>query len=198
MRIIAGSAKGRKLLSPPVRPRSPIRPTSDRAREALFSIIGRQVQGAKVADLFAGTGAFALEALSRGASFAVLVDYSPVAVALIRKNAENCGFEPQVSVLKRDLSRGLAFLEKAEPPFLFDIVFLDPPYGMDFQEKTLGEIAAGTLLAADALVIAEERTGLALPAAIGQLVLLQTRCYGDTAFWFYEWNGKVNPFHDPG
>ena len=188
MRIIAGSAKGRKLHSPPGGPQGPIRPTSDRAREALFSIIGQRVHQAKVADLFAGTGALALEALSRGASSAVLVDASPVAVSLIRKNAEACGFGRQISMLQRDLARGLAFLKKAEPPFLFDIVFLDPPYGRDFQEKILQEIAAGkdTLLAAEALVVAEERTGIVLSDSFGRLCLQQTRCYGDTTFWFYE------------
>ncbi len=115
MRIIAGTAKGRRVLSPPGGGKGSIRPTSDRAREALFSILGRRVHEAKVADLFAGTGALALEALSRGARFALLADSSPVAVSLIRRNAENCGFSSRVAVLQRDLSRGLAFLKKAEP-----------------------------------------------------------------------------------
>lgn len=185
MRIIAGAAKGRRLLSPPGGAKGPIRPTSDRAREALFSILGQRVQGAKVADLFAGTGAFALEALSRGAGSAVLVDSSPVAVSLIHKNAESCGFSSLIAVLQRDLSRGLAFLKKVEPSS-FDIIFLDPPYDRNFQERALGEIAAGGLLSPGGLVIAEEQSGLSLPASFSGLFLRQTRCYGDTAFWFYE------------
>lgn len=185
MRIIAGAAKGRKLLSPPGGAKGSIRPTSDRAREALFSILGQRVHDAKVVDLFAGTGALALEALSRGASFAVLVDSSPVAVSLMRQNAASCGFGGRVLVLQRDLTRGLSFLKKAEPSFFYDLVFLDPPYGRYFQEKILREIAASDLLAPDSLVIAEERAGLALPSNLEPLTLRQTRRYGDTAFWFY-------------
>ena len=111
MRIIAGTAKGRRLFSPGRHKNNlRIRPTSDRARESLFNILGPlPVKGARVLDLFAGTGALGLEALSRGAEQAVLVDNDSGAITLIHKNITICGFSERTSVLRRDLMKGLFF-----------------------------------------------------------------------------------------
>jgi len=111
LRIIAGSAKGRKLYGPAGGDHKPvIRPTSDRAREALFNILGPAVIGAAVIDLFAGTGALGLEALSRGAAYAIFVDNYGKALEIISKNIDWCGFANNTKLLRRDLSRSLVFL----------------------------------------------------------------------------------------
>ncbi len=113
MRIIAGTAKGRRLFSPPSSKggKGEIRPTSDRAREALFNVLAGHADGAQVLDLCAGTGAMGLEALSRGADHSVFVDNGRTALALIGKNIHACGFDDKSTVLQRDLFKGLSFLE---------------------------------------------------------------------------------------
>lgn len=185
MRIIAGTAKGRKLASPAGKQSGPIRPTADRAREALFSIIGQKIRHSKVLDLFSGTGAIGLEAISRGADFAVFTDESALAIDLIKRNLTTCGFASQAVVLRRDLLKGLSFLKGAQPCSLFDLIFLDPPYGKDIQERIIKEVCANQLLAADGLLIAEERAQIDLPQSIEDLMSCDLRRYGDTAFWFY-------------
>ena len=128
MRIIAGTARGRQLQTPSKSTAGYsgqlIRPTADRSREALFSIIGQEIKGATVLDLYAGTGALGLEALSRSAKRVVFVDNNPHAIKLIEKNIELCGFSDQTLVLKRDLSKGLSFLAKQLPEIKFSIILL--------------------------------------------------------------------------
>ncbi|HKJ66178.1 MAG TPA: 16S rRNA (guanine(966)-N(2))-methyltransferase RsmD [Desulfopila sp.] len=193
MRIISGKAKGMQLQSPSSGSLS-IRPTSDRCREALFSILGTTVDGARVLDLYAGTGAFGLEALSRGAQSAVFVDSNPLSLKLIKKNIallqirlEGSGESPKVSLLKRDLRKGVNSVKKvdSEGTGAFDIIFLDPPYTMDLASITLEHLAAGTLLAPAGSIIAEERSKVTLPVEIGRLRLVDHRRYGDTCFWIY-------------
>ena len=128
MRIIGGTARGRRLQTPPKSTVSRtgsqlIRPTADRAREALFNIIGKEVEDAVVLDLFAGTGALGLEALSRGAQSAAFVDKSSQSTDLIKKNIELCGFSDKSFVIKRDLAKSLSFLEKHAPNREFSIIF---------------------------------------------------------------------------
>ncbi len=171
MRVVAGRLGGRSLVAP--RGRS-TRPTSDRVREALFSILGPDVvEGARVLDLFAGSGALAIEALSRGASDAVLVDSSAAAVAAIRRNLTALGIEAEVR--RQDV---LAYLRGASRDArLYDLVFLDPPYR---HASALGpelSTALGPVLAPGARVVAESdrRAPLVL-----NLVLLDERRYGDT------------------
>jgi 16S rRNA (guanine966-N2)-methyltransferase len=162
-----------------------IRPTADRAREALFSIIGREIENAMVLDLFAGTGALGLEALSRYAHMAVFVDSSPEAVQLINKNVELCGFSDRAVILKRDLSKGLYFLSRQLSEALFSIVFIDPPYRKGLAEKMLQEIAVGKFLSSDALVVVEEDALTEIVSRVAGLNLVDQRRYGDTGFWFY-------------
>jgi 16S rRNA (guanine966-N2)-methyltransferase len=170
VRVVAGRFGGRSLLAPRGRA---TRPTSDRVREALFSILGDAVAGARVLDLFAGSGALAIEALSRGASEAVLVDSSAAAVAAIRRNL--AGVDAEAQVRRQD---ALAYLRGASRDARqYDLVFLDPPYR---HASALGRelsVALAPLLAPEARVVAESDRRAPLEL---DLDLLDERHYGDT------------------
>jgi len=184
MRIIAGRNRGRRLKSPGKKD-GLIRPTSDRARESLFNIIGPRVTGARFLDLFAGTGAVGLEAVSRGASEALLVDFNPAVIRRIAAKIELCDEGARCRFLKCDLSRGLEPVSRLAPASGFDLIFLDPPYESGLHEPILANLASSGLMAPDCLVIAEERSGGTLPERVGELLLSQVRRYGENAFWFY-------------
>jgi 16S rRNA (guanine966-N2)-methyltransferase len=193
LRIIGGRRKGRRLQAPSKNRAKCssrlIRPTADRAREALFSIIGDEVEGATVLDLFAGTGALGLEALSRSAELAVFVDNSTKAVQIISKNIELCGFSDRTLVFKRDLLKGLAFLTKGLPETTFSVVFVDPPYRQGFSAIMLEKLATSSLLDPHALVVIEDDANLTgLPSQVAELALVDQRSYGETGFWFYRQN----------
>ena len=162
-----------------------IRPTADRAREALFNIIGREFKDVAVLDLYAGTGALGLEALSRFAQRAVFVDNNPQAIQLIEKNIDLCGFSDRTLVLKRDLSKGLIFLEKQLPEIRFSVIFIDPPYRKGFSAKMLHEVGKTNLLSTDVLVVIEEDAQAELPPGVKELKLVDQRRYGGTGFWLY-------------
>ena len=171
MRVVAGRFGGRSLAAPRG---SSTRPTSDRVREALFSILGSDlVQGARVLDLFAGSGALAIEALSRGAASATLVDSSAAAVAAIRRNLEALGVEAEVR--RQD---ALGYLRGAfRGARQYDLVFLDPPYR---HASALGRelsTALGPVLASSARVVTESDRRAPLEL---ELALLDERRYGDT------------------
>lgn len=194
MRIISGTAKGRRLQVPSRRRGRPlIRPTSDRAREAIFSIIGTEVVGAAVLDLFAGTGALGLEALSRGAGSALFVDQDREALALVAANAEVCGFSDQGRIVRRDLARGLGFLAGYAPENGFALVFIDPPYGRGLGVAAGRELADLELLDQGALVVIEDAADEVLPGRVGRLVLSDRRRYGDTGFWLFRPQEGVEP-----
>jgi 16S rRNA (guanine966-N2)-methyltransferase len=169
MRVIAGELRGRRLRAPAGRD---TRPTSDRVREALFSILG-DVAGARVLDLFAGSGALAIEALSRGAASAVLVDSAAGAVTAIERNLDDLGLEAEV--VRRPAR---AFLSSAPSAGrLYDLVFLDPPYRL---ARDLGPELSATLpavLAPGARVVAESDRRAPLDL---DLPLVDERRYGDT------------------
>ena len=189
MRIIGGTARGRRLQTPAKSAaRSPgkatIRPTADRAREALFNIIGREIENATVLDLFAGTGALGLEALSRSARLAVFVDSSSESLCIIDKNAEICGFSDRAVVMRRDLSKGLYFLRKQFPE-PFSIIFIDPPYRKGLAEKMVQEIAEEKFLSPDGLLVVEEDAFTKMVSQVQGIELVDQRRYGDTGFWFY-------------
>ena len=185
MRIIAGSAKGRRLFSPSKQKRNLIRPTADRAREALFNIIAGKVNGAVILDLFAGTGALGLEALSRGAASALFIDNHYEAISLINRNLDACSSQAVSTVLKRDLAGNLSFLRQYCPEQGFSIIFLDPPYKKGLGLKTLLCLGPGSFVADSGLVIVEEDSACKLPAKAGRLTLYDQRCYGETGFWLY-------------
>jgi len=178
MRIIGGHLKGLKLA--PVGQgdaAAHLRPTSDRVRENIFNLLqnggyGDPVSGARVLDLFAGTGALSLEALSRGADRATLIDDGKVAVNLIRRNVALCRSNDRVSVLRRDATR-LGPVDGAP----FDLVLLDPPYAKGVGEKALNAAMAGGWLTRDALIVWEEAGEMSAPPGLRRL---DARRYGDT------------------
>lgn len=180
MRVVGGSLGGRSLKGP--RDDS-IRPTTDRMRESLFNILAHgldfEIEGARVLDLFAGTGANAIEALSRGASFAVMVDIGAQARGLQRENVEALGLGGVTRTMKRDATR-LGEVAPFEP---FNLVFCDPPYGKGLGEAALASALRGSWLAPGALVVLEERAGIevALPDA---LEVLDRRAAGETQLIF--------------
>lgn len=199
LRIISGSARGRKLFSPPGQSLV-IRPTSDRAREALFNIIGRRPQGAVVLDLYAGTGALGLEAFSRGATRVTFVDNSRLALDLIARNIRACAgvegspptessavVQQRLSLLQHDLRNGLPLRRFQQQGFsLFDLIFLDPPYSKGLCQRTLRDLDHSHLLAPEGLLIAEERADETLDDRFATLRLTDRRVYGDTAFWIFQ------------
>ena len=177
MRIISGSAKGLRLAAPSG---PSIRPTADRAKEALFSIIARHLPDAAVLDLFAGTGSLGLEALSRGANEAIFVDCGKEALALIAANIRACGFTPQqAKLIRHDLRRGLPGTIADRR---FQIIFLDPPYDQGLADATLALLGQGIPAA---LIVAEERYSCRLAARYGNYICQDERRYGDSAFWFF-------------
>ncbi len=184
-------ARGRKLFTPGQS--QSIRPTTDRAREALFSIIGNRVISARVLDLYAGTGALGLEALSRGAMQAVFVDKHHKALELIKKNCALCipdmytGQTKKTVIIKHDLRRSLNLNFPESPDEkVFDLIFLDPPYEQGLAEATLEALDISQFLTSTSLVIAEECSGEKLPDYFTRLTLSDQRRYGDTGFWFYD------------
>lgn len=178
MRIISGSARGKRLA--PLSG-SDIRPTPDRVREALFSVLGSRfgsLEGVTVLDLFAGSGAMALEALSRGAATAVLVDQGAQAARVIPANIRACAMEMRATFIRADVLKTLPRL--AQGP-AFDLVFLDPPYGMGLVPPVVAAVAELGLLAPGGLLCAETARRDELPEAIGPLKRIDLRQYGSTA-----------------
>ncbi len=191
MRIIGGTLRGRRLSGPGGgrRGRSGIRPTSDRAREAIFNLLVGRVPGSFVLDLFAGTGAMGLEALSRGAAKAVLVDSNPEALRLIQKNIEICSFAGQAVCKRADLSSPDC-LEPLRLDRGSDLVFIDPPYGLHVVGFIIDSMGRGGILAAEAVVVTEVGKREKLPEEAGRLTLFDRRSYGKTAFWLYSAAGR--------
>jgi 16S rRNA (guanine966-N2)-methyltransferase len=179
MRIIAGLCKGRRLAAVKGR----IRPTSDKVREAIFSILGPAVVEARVLDLFAGTGALSLEALSRGAVDAVMVEEDGAALSVLRQNLEALGFQERVQVMAVPVSAALRKL--AARGTQFSLIFLDPPYGRGLALNTLVTLQGSGLLQPEARIVAEHSHRETLPEQVGRLVLKQGRRYGDTQVAFY-------------
>jgi 16S rRNA (guanine966-N2)-methyltransferase len=180
MRVVGGSLRGRALAAPKSQA---IRPTADRLRESLFNILahayGDPISGVRVLDLFAGTGALGIEALSRGAAFALLVDDGAEARALVRENVAALGLGGVSRIFRRDATR-LGPVHPVEP---FALAFLDPPYGQDLAEKALAAARAGAWLIPDALIVVEEATKSAFAAPEG-FIELERRAYDDTEFVF--------------
>jgi len=189
LRIISGTARGRKLCTPPVHEKG-IRPTSDRAREALFNILGNQVAGATVLDLFAGTGAFGLEAFSRNAHFVVFIDNNRLALQLIKKNIHLCfskySGERQMRIVQHDLTKIIPQNKlPKETHSGFDLIFADPPYSQNISLSVLEFINNSSLLTENGLLIVEEKHTVALPMSLSTLEQIDRRVYGETAFCFY-------------
>jgi 16S rRNA (guanine(966)-N(2))-methyltransferase RsmD len=179
MRIIAGALKGRRLA--PVKGR--IRPTAAKVREAVFNILGNAVEEARVLDLFAGTGALGIEALSRGAQAAVFVEDHPEALQVLRRNLENLQLAHRTRVLPLPVASALKKL--AAQGERFNLVFLDPPYAAGVAEETLAMLTAGGLVLPQAWVVAEHSRRQTLPTTVAGLQCQEVRRYGDTQVAFY-------------
>jgi 16S rRNA (guanine966-N2)-methyltransferase len=184
MRVVGGNLRGRALASPKS---AAIRPTADRLRESLFNILvhayGDPVAGARALDLFAGTGALGIEALSRGATFALFVDQSAEARALLRENVTALGLGGTSRIFRRDATK-LGPLHPLEP---FSLAFLDPPYGQGLAQAALSSVLAGGWLLPGALIVVEETTKAQF-AAPADFTELERRTYDDTEFIFLRSN----------
>jgi 16S rRNA (guanine966-N2)-methyltransferase len=180
MRVVGGRLKGRNLASPASRD---IRPTADRLRESVFNILVHAyddpMEGSRVLDLFAGTGALGIEAISRGAAFALFVDNGAEARALLRNNVEALALGGVTKIYRRDATN----LGEAHPMEPFSLVFLDPPYGKGLAEKALASLGDGGWLAPNALLVVEEAKAAEFAAPEG-FEELERRVYDDTEFVF--------------
>jgi 16S rRNA (guanine966-N2)-methyltransferase len=178
MRVVGGSLRGRPLAAPKSQS---IRPTADRLREALFNILvhayDNPIGGARVLDLFAGTGALGIEALSRGAAFTLFVDDGAEARALLRENVATLGLGGTSRIFRRDATK----LGPAHPLEPFSLAFLDPPYGKGLAEQALDSARAGGWLVPDALIVVEEAKKSAFAAPEG-FAEIERRTYDDTEF----------------
>jgi 16S rRNA (guanine966-N2)-methyltransferase len=180
VRVVAGLARGRRLETDA---RPGLRPTLDRVREALFSILG-DVTGFSVLDLFAGTGALGIEALSRGAAQAVFVERDAATVGLIRRNLEATGLAGRARLQALELPDGLPQIAAQHQPF--DLILVDAPYDGDARDHTLSHAAMPTLLAADGRMVVEHDVRRPPPTDIPALEITDQRRYGSTGLVFLE------------
>ncbi len=181
MRVIAGLCKGRKLHPPKG---FPIRPTADHLRESLFNILVGQIEGARILDLFAGTGSLGIEALSRGAGSCLFIDKSRQAVDLIRRNLATCRLADRATVLQKDILRGLAFLTPRGSEF--DLVFADPPYERGYVRPVLESLNACDAIIKDGTIVVEHSRSEVVPEEMSHLWRSSHRRYGKTLVSFYE------------
>jgi 16S rRNA (guanine966-N2)-methyltransferase len=181
MRIVAGRFRGRPIATPT---HDGLRPTSDRVREAVFNILahgmdGFTLEGARAVDLFAGTGALGLEALSRGAAFCLFVETDAAARGLIRTNVEAFGLTGESKIFRRDATD----LGSAGPRDVVTLAFLDPPYDQGLTDTALASLVSGGWLAPGAVVVIEERSSAVVQLPPG-LIEADRRRYGDTQVIF--------------
>jgi 16S rRNA (guanine966-N2)-methyltransferase len=179
MRIISGSCRGRKLT--PIEGLD-IRPTSDRIRETVFNILGPRVKNARVLDLFAGTGALGLEALSRGAAHAVFVDVSAFACRTIRQNIDRCRFFGQADLIQQDLIFPLH--DPAVISRCFDLIFIDPPYHRGYIKKIVEKQNIAAILSDSGIMVAEHATKESLSFPLDGLDIFRQKKYSKTTISF--------------
>ena len=185
MRIITGKFKGTRLI--PIKGNT-IRPTSDRVKEALFSILRERIIDANFLDLCAGTGGIGLEALSRGAKSATFIESDYRCTRLIASNLEQCGLHqrhPQVRLMRLDARKALATLGQRKVQF--DLVYCDPPYDSDIYESCLRQSGTDKILSEMGLIVVEHRRTQAMPLTIDRFAQTRQERYGDTVLSFYEW-----------
>lgn len=187
MRIIGGEFRGRALASIGKGDAAAhLRPTTDRVRESLFNVLmggryGDPISDARALDVFAGTGALGLEALSRGASHVTFIENGRKGQSLIRENIALCKAQTQSSLLGRDAAR-----LPVNPSVPYDLIFLDPPYAKALGEKALASLLTSGWIAPGALILWEESAPITLPQGC---TLLETRRFGGTSISFVAWNG---------
>lgn len=182
MRVITGSARGRRLKE---LEGQDTRPTTDRVKEGMFSILQFDLEGRRVLDLFAGTGQLGIEALSRGAAFAVFVDHRSDAVKLIRENLKVTDLTDRAKVVSGDSMEYLFGVREK-----FDIILLDPPYEAELLEPALAHIARFDILSPHGIIVAESPAGRALPALAPPYRIHRTYRYGKIALTVYHRDGN--------
>lgn len=183
MRIITGTARGRRLET---LAGEETRPTAERVKEALFSVLQFELEGRRVLDLFAGSGQIGLEALSRGASFCVFVDSNPAAAQVVRRNLEQTGLAERGQVLCQDAGAYLARCTEK-----FDIVFLDPPYAAGLLEPALRQVTP--CVRPGGVIVCETDQSVSLPGQTGDFLLHRTYRYGKTYIWLYRYSERQRP-----
>ncbi len=181
MRITGGKYNGRVLGS--VKGRN-IRPTASKVRQAVFNIIGNDISGYHILDIFAGTGIMGIEALSRGGEWALFIDSSGSSIDLIRKNLEMFGLSDKGYVIKKNIKDGLPPHGKLKKGNI-DLAFIDPPYGKGLIPGILESIVKSEVMADDALIVTESIKNDRLPERVGDFYLAKTRSYGETKIDIY-------------
>jgi len=181
LRIISGIAKGRRLKAVPG---TSTRPTADKVKEAVFSMIGPYFDGGMALDLFAGTGALGIEALSRGMDRAIFVDVDKKCTEIIRHNLQIAGLEKQAEVYRNDAARAVKALGKKD--LRFDLVFIDPPYRLPIVEDLLLLLERTGITCRDTTIVVEQDANRTLPESIGLLQRVRRSVYGDTSITIYK------------
>jgi len=179
MRIISGTSKGRRLATPKSQN---IRPTSDRVKESIFNILGGEVEGKVVLDLFAGTGNLGMEALSRGAKKALFVEKGRQAVKLIQRNLSQFGMNGQSEILPKDVSRAIGILKQRGESF--DLILMDPPYEKGLIQKTLMKLYLYKIYHEDSILVIEHDRREPIPKMLEGWTLIRQRRIGDTMISF--------------
>lgn len=185
MRIIAGTARGRKLLSPEG---MGTRPTLDRIKESIFSIIQNRVRGSIAVDVFSGTGSLGLEAVSRGAEKCYLIDKGDVTFKLLQQNVDNLKFNDKCTCLKGD---SYTYLQRfADDKVVFDLIFIDPPYAKEMIPPAIEIVGKNNLLKNDGLIVCKIDSLEEIYEGNDIISLTESRKYGNTTVCFYEYKEK--------
>lgn len=182
MRVVAGTQKGRRLKTSPT---FQLRPTSARVREALFSILAEHVKGAQWLDLYAGTGAIGIEALSRGAEHVVFVEPNSSSIRILRENIARCSYTNKSTVVNCETRKFLQSSETSKFSHLFDVIFADPPYHDTDWENLLTILSNSDQLSSQGLMVLEHFHKTSLPEQTGNLHRLRQARYGDSTLTFY-------------
>lgn len=193
LRVIAGTAKGRTLKAVPGKN---TRPTTDKVKEAIFSMIGPYFDGGTALDLFAGTGGLGIEALSRGVDNAIFIDLEGASVEVIKQNLQAAGMADRAEIYRTDAVRAVKALAKRG--LKFGLVFLDPPYRMKDMDELMAELAARGLLEADATIVVEHDAEHRYPEAFAPYRQLKHAQYGDTAVTIYRLVPEETPVETDG
>ncbi len=183
LRIISGNLKGRKLFTLAGKD---IRPTSDRLRESIFSILSQRVSNAVLLDLFAGTGAFGIEALSRGAQFGVFIDNHKKALNLIKTNIHSCSLDTKTKIIRWDIQKNLNCLISTHRTF--DLVFMDPPYNKNLIHAALKNLHLSKKLVKNACIIIEHSSSESIPKNILGFIMADQRKYGTSVVSLLNYN----------
>ena len=186
MRVIAGRAKGRVLKS--VQGRN-TRPTTDKVKESLFSMISPFLEGGNVLDLYAGTGALGIEALSRGMDYAVFVDKNKQSIDIIKENIEKCSFSEQSEVYKNLAERAVKVLSKRQ--MSFDLILLDPPYKMGVLETIISYLGEKEMVNENGIIAAEHDAIETLPDKIYQFETIKKSIYGNIGITVYQFINRI-------